>query len=495
MNKKIKLLVTLLLIAGAAATFNLVPSSAMMEKTLPEQELNSVQTIANILSFAKSTRGQRVWPGFQLAESPVVLWFDNGHVYALNMKGKRGWKSIILPLGTQVLFSSVDRWGVTNVQMNPEFEVEGQKAYVFHMDLIKGDPFLPFFVFVHERFHPYQEANFEETPPGEYKDHLNAENLALMHLEGELLVEFLQSSDAEDKLEILKDFVAVHKERLNQLDEESRLWENHQQSIEGLADYVGLRTMERTGMRMFAQMHLLMTMRSHVEDPNITELSIKRRHYGVGATLAYALDYLHVKGWKKQVQNGKALDDLLVEALGLTDVDTTQRLADVKKEFKYSDLKDDIVAEAKEYSEEIAFLLNDYRSQKGLTLRIAKPKDNPVSGGGMDKRMLYLADGSILSVENQSDSSTADRKWTMTLDVPYVFQDKDGVHEFKVDKDSKISIDNEPYLVGQLLTQEDKEIPFDSLTWEGQNGKFTAKCPGVLKTEQGKVCISFDRKS
>jgi hypothetical protein len=493
MNKKIKLLVALILIAGAALYFNTVPLPSAMEQTISDQEIYSVQTISNILSFAKSKRGERIWPGFQLAEGPVVLWFDNGHVYALNLKGKnQGWKNIILPNGSQALYSAEDRWGATKVEMNPEFNIEGQKAYVFHLDLIKNHPFLPYFVFVHERFHPYQESAFTETPTGEYKDHLNSENLALMHIEGQLLLEFLQSSDPDEKLERLKDFIAVHKQRLSEMEQESILWEKHQQTIEGLADYVGLRMLERSGiMRTFAQMHLLITMQSHIDDPNITELSIKRRHYGVGATLGYALDYLHVKGWKKQVQSGKSLDDILLETLNESPEESTSRLASVKQSREYSEIKLDIQEATKEYSEDIAYLMNEYQAQEGLTMKIAKPK-NPVSGGGMDMRMLYLSDGSILSVENQSVSSTSDRTWNMTLDVPYVFQDKEGAREFKVEYDLKVVIDDKPYLVKQLV--DEKEIPFQTLSWEGQRGKFSAQCSGVLRMHEGKVCIDFDDK-
>ncbi len=168
---------------------------------------------------------------------------------------------------------------------------------------------------VHERFHVYQIQYFEsEKSSGQevegemaYPESENSENIALMQLEELVLLDFMKALDGNAHAEAtaqLKTFIAINKQRRKLLSHSSLVWEARQQIVEGLADYAAAKNLdvfayfgERTG-----QKHILNTMQRYAQDDDINERAPKWRHYGVGASLGYALDFLNVNHWKKNVE-------------------------------------------------------------------------------------------------------------------------------------------------------------------------------------------------
>lgn len=465
-----------------------------IESSIPSKELLSIDRIVNIIE--KTNETNTAWPGYEISNVPVVIWFDSGHIFAINVNSSDKFWEKIHVRNTNVLFSTEDHWGFTKHEIHHKYPFENQNVYLFHFNLSSNFSPLPFIIFLHERFHPHQVANFinaKDVSEG-YKDHLNPENLALIHLEHEVLIDFLRSFD-QHKLEHLKDFYAVHKARLAFLNPSSVVWERHQQRMEGLADYVSFKTSDLThGIPEFkGKLQLLFTLQAYSRDQNISELAIKQRHYGVGATLAYALDYLKVNNWKMMVESdGKGLDEIFMDEISLSDEESSERIERVKKLYEYEKIKKDLAESIEKYQDQIAGLINDYQTKQGITVVIQKPQGVSVNGGGSDIAMFFLPDGSTLSIDNTSVASTLDNNWKLSLNnVPYLFQTKTEAREFKCEEDLEIVIDQYSFKLRDLIKN---GLPkaFKTISWKGKIGEFSSDVhPGSIEVREGKVCVEY----
>ena len=140
---------------------SLLLSYALFSQEQLTSETQKIALVSQIIKNSTSPRMQQVWPGYNISSKPIFITFGNGHIYAFNIKFPQGgWKKTIVN-GVEVLFSDNDRWGITAAPMQFDFEINGQQAFVFRLDMMPEPDFLPFFVLVHERFHVYQIQYFE----------------------------------------------------------------------------------------------------------------------------------------------------------------------------------------------------------------------------------------------------------------------------------------------------------------------------------------------
>lgn len=472
---------------------------------LPLQELESVKTIAQIITALHEEQASQVWPGYDLTTSPLIITFDNGHLYAFNLKStSHAWQKLTVEK-MNVLYTDKDQWDLSDVPMNPQFEIEGQTAFVFRLDVMQLDPYLPFLVLVHERFHQYQFTHFRDkhSDPDGYLDHLNPENLALMQIEELLLANFLKSygnstEDPQpklDKLECLKNFVAVHTARGALMHSSSIQWEQNQQRMEGMADYVSMKTFDVFHLLpgFDSQTNLLTTIQGYADNDNVSDRVIKWRHYGVGAALGYALDFIHVNNWKEQVEvHGRPLDDLLSQSIVLSDEELAVRVKQVKKVYGYDRLLVSVQKHLTAYQNEIADHVKQFQLLEGVTVTLDSPLGVPLSGGGYDQHLYYMADGSMLSIENTSTNITRDNLWKICFEkTPFIFQGSAGEREFKVESGLQIIMDGQSYSMTDLVKTKNKK-KFTSISWKGERSEFSCvQHKGVLESYQGKIFIRF----
>ena len=72
----------------------------------------------------------------------------------------------------------------------------------------------------------------------------------------------------------------------------------------------------------------------------------------------------------------------------------------------------------------------------------------------MMMQSFFLADGSTLNIEDTSSSISSDNTWKFNVKrVPYLFQNKTGEREFKVEGNLKIELDGKEYAIHDLLKQ------------------------------------------
>lgn len=471
------------------------------EPTIPENEKNAVEKVASIIQHLQQA-GNTVWEGYDLTETPLLITFSSGHLFAFNLKNPSDkWLPFPSHSDQNIQYSEQDHWNATKVQMHPKLPVDGEFAFVFKMDLMQDSSYLPFFVLIHERFHHFQFQAF--APPGRskriYQDHLNPENLLLMQLEDRLLTEFIETTETTSeglfrKKELLKDFVAVNTTRQELMKPSSIAWERDQQKMEGLADYVSIKTFNSFPLddHRKGTTHLLKTLYAINDNLNVADRSIKSRHYSIGASLGLALDFLSVPHWKRLIENGIGLDQILSSSLRLTSQEIKERVAKIRENAEFKKIKVQTQSALESYQNDLKACMEGYQKVDGVTLYLSNPRSQGMSGGGLDQKTYHLGDGSTLSIGNSSTHHSQKNNWNLSLkEVPYLFQKTGGIKEFKINKETKLVLNNNSYQLKELL-KKDQEENFLSISLKGENCEFkSVDNQGKLKIKDGKVYIIF----
>lgn len=429
----------------------------------------AVDKEAQLVQLAQLYREeQSAWPGLQWSEAPLVVTYEDGEIYALGLKNRESvWEEAI----DGILVTSEDLWNVRRERLHPFFPMGEEEAFVFRMNGPRAVKIL-----AHERFHRFQMDHFEDgANAGGYTQHLNVENVALMAVEEALLQEFVQT----DSIESIKEYVAIHRERVALLDEESLDWEEMQQRLEGLADYVAAKM---TGEEK--------DVLSKINDEDLVENAMKWRHYGVGAALGLALDALQVKGWKESVQKGDGLGKLLDEAVALTKEQEAALSKKAKKRFKYKKKKKKVQGQIDAYQATIEGIDTEFAQEESPTLKIGNLTGVGISGGGRSKAIYYLTDGSQVIVKDQSFSASMDGRWTFETKEPTtLYQRSQGYREVKALSDLEIVLDE------KLLDQEidcPREYPFRNLILDSLAVNLEVQdAPGVLIHQGSEVEVRF----
>ena len=251
-----------------------------------------------------------------------------------------------------------------------------------------------------------------------YPESENSENIALMQLEELVLLDFMKALDGNAHAEAtaqLKTFIAINKQRRKLLSHSSLVWEARQQIVEGLADYAAAKNLdvfayfgERTG-----QKHILNTMQRYAQDDDINERALKWRHYGVGASLGYALDFLNVNHWKKNVEQNVPLQVMLEENLYVSDRDAQYLYQEALEKYDFYKMQKEIKEKIDAYNKMLRLHKEKFNSMPGLVINVQTPPDSGLSAGGYSKGVYSLADGSMFSVEDTSKTSSADNHWLL----------------------------------------------------------------------------------
>lgn len=289
-----------------------------MEPQPPQWEERSIGIMDHIFRQFQEKGGQEIWPGFHLADQSILFHFQNRHAYAFGLNNPSDLWEPKMVEGNRVLYCS--RYPNVLPLLHPHFRLGGEKVFVFHLNLVEDSPFLPLLTFIHERFHFHQFQFFqkEQVTPVEMSDYQDIDRLTAMEMEYRLLRSFLEATDQEMKQEYLKNFLAVSEMRRRALHPHSRQWEDHQQKMEGLADYVSVKTFQTfSTIPDFHPEKWLLKMKQMKNPGTITtQDAIKGRHYFVGAALGWALDYYNINDWKLKIEKEKlSLQQLLEETL------------------------------------------------------------------------------------------------------------------------------------------------------------------------------------
>ena len=429
---------------------------------------------------------EKIWEGYNFTNQPSVLVLWDSTILAFHLHSENPqWQKIDDNLQT----SSIDHWKVTKLPMQADFPIDGKKAFLFHLQDAKIDTGLR--IFVHERFHVFQHEHFVNTQNIQPKlsNYENIENLTLAFLENRMLIDFIQGN--RNSLEPLKNFLTLHSIREKLLSEDTIAWEDEQQRMEGLAEYVSHRTLELAGT--YPKQEIIISLLQDERNPENKDFTIHRRHYGVGAVLAMALDYMKVEDWKNKIQNNKqSLVSMLRSAVVLSDDEIQERFKVIKLRYRYDKIFSTLTTVSEHLKNEIAVMLEEYHKTDGIVVEVNVPPQVKCMGGGTNLGMLFVDNGSRLIIADTSTTSTEDDKWMISLkQMPYHFQCTNGTRVFKESKLLEFTIDNQKRTLESLLVLKEA-VPFQTLKWEGDRSSFhSVEYPGKISVQDGKVSILY----
>lgn len=464
-------------------------------------ETKQILLVTRILKNSKSEKMKQVWPGFNLCSKPFFITFHNGHIYAFNIKMHEGqWKRTEIE-GMEIFYTDKDQWGITAAPMQFNFEIQGQEAFIFRLDMMTDPAFLPYFVMVHERFHVYQidhfasEQNFESLEGGaDYPEITNTENLALMQLEELVLLDFMKAlldGSSNEANQLLKTYISIHQKRQKLLQPNSITIEDRQQMVEGLADYASAKNLDVFGYfgEKMGHKHILQTMKNYTEEENISERAQKWRHYGVGASLAYALDFLQVPNWKKAIERNISLQSLVESRVSVSPNEALSLFQTASDRYNYPALIKDTKEKIESHQKMLQSHQDKFQKLPGIVINIQTPPDSGLSAGGYSKGVFSLTDGSMFSVEDTSKTSSADNRWILELrSMPYIFQTNDGFRRFKIQKDTlEVLVDGKVCRLEEM-----RGIPFNQLTLKTSSCSFkSTQNKGYISLENGELNITY----
>lgn len=170
-------------------------------------------------------------------------------------------------------------------------------------------------VIYHEHFHRFQVFNFRHfsTPRGSDAPFVRRmrepEFARRVEIEHRMLSSALESADADSLRALLQGYLSVRHTRTSS-DSVAQWSERQMERIEGVAQYVGLEAVrrvldcDRVGLRADLQQQLEAKARNASDS----------RIYFTGAALSYLLDQMG-EDWKRKVQDGAYLDQLLAAAV------------------------------------------------------------------------------------------------------------------------------------------------------------------------------------
>jgi hypothetical protein len=159
--------------------------------------------------------------------------------------------------------------------------------------------------------------------------------------------------------------------------------------MEGLADYVGYKMMDVLHLAPHFDGHqeLAKALKKEGEGENYSDHAIKWRHYTLGASLGYILDFLQVPGWKNRIEQGASLQDILNDSVKMSSQELENRFEKAKIVYGWKDILAKISKITSEFQNEMESFKSDYEKLKGVELSIGNPGTG-LSGSGSNERML-----------------------------------------------------------------------------------------------------------
>lgn len=452
-----------------------------------ENELVKIAHLKNYLKIFDDKKSEHIWPGFHPNKKPIYLYFKSGNYYALNFSPfSIDWKAVETPAG-YIYTTSYDKWGISKRSTTKQLTIDGQNGFAYQFDQLTED--LSLHVFVHERFHRYQQHKFQNIDNNDwYLDSNNLENLALISLENKIINHYLHSNDTED----LKDFLIVNSYRKRLIKRSSWNREMHMQRIEGTATYVELLAksyFEKGNNELLPEFILKEQHRRRRADGFnlIVDQAARWRHYFVGATICLALDRLHVKNWKEQVEMSlKNPIEILKHNLPLEIKDRGARLAQIKKKYHFAKSSQQARKAFDDYQSRYQQWHKLLKNNNGFYLEVSKPNYELLSTK-RSQRQYYLADQSVLEINTEGKVENKTKDWKMKFKRLPIMINNRVAWIFKLSEKTEFIIDGKPLQLSEL--KKCQTLKFRSLDVTSKQMKFTTRVPGVIFNSNNHIKI------
>jgi hypothetical protein len=368
-------------------------------------EITAVKVVDGFVQVFQA-KADEIWPGYNLAERPVLLYKPSQWALLLNSR-----------VAVDGFYPLPQSWphlkGDVQFQSGTYRDLAGQLAFdvtvgtkkvvavpVSDLYAQRPEPALALFaLLVHEAFHQYQNEAFVHEPDSQSEERYpiqDRENTALAFLEIQLLTKALDASVAKRRDEVescLKEFVAVRDARWRR-NQFVRAFEHHEEIHEGTAKYVEVKSLSLTGGLHYSAGlpgsladdfrsaslpgYLLREFSARVTEGSVTPADMPRnRIYPVGAALGLFLDDIDPE-WKKRVTinaGDVSFLSLIKDGIHLEDGALPDLLAEAKKTHKYEDARQAadrlITAHEKGFRDALAA----FQAQRGYRIQIKLKSD------------------------------------------------------------------------------------------------------------------------
>lgn len=459
-----------LLILGLMTPTALVAEQATLAEA--KQIKPIMQTIKQLCDDAKN----QIWPGYCPADQAIYLNFPSQHrLFALYFQPKSSYWQQITVAGKPIFYTEQDPWNIGHLRMTPNVVIDEQRGFLMQMkhDAFDKDGLL----LLHEMFHFYQLQHFKKQWRRYQADLFSETNLFYSAIEYALTQSYLATSD----IELIKDLLALRHLRRQSVSRDTLAWENLQQSLEGLADYVSYSAVYQHNRNKIHA--LLLKKNQHAMVPHM----LKWRHYRVGFVLADALDQLAVEQWRQKVMAGQTLISLLEKQLHLSTAEKRRR-ADALVE-QYQPLKRQSQQALDDYKQELEQVDQAFQKHPGTALYLRYPKANLV-GGEKAKKSYHLLNGGVIKVDVTGEMHSVDLRWQVNFThLPYLINR--GGALMKIAANPTVNIDGQPRQLRQL--KEDEAWHFKTLTLADKTLSLQIKQPGMIARSPKNKAIVFIR--
>lgn len=340
------------------------------------------------------TFGGEFYPGWDFRKTPVLFYKPNVQELLINYPHKPGGYSKYTgfnPLGDETIYIRNDTTIFSIDDQNTGTEIEGIPVLVvadpfsrmrsqiegavlartkdFVVDWLDEwnflqSPYDEIRTILHEAFHIFQEKMAPEKFANEMVvliyPLLDPVNNSLYVLEGNILWDALFSEDSKERMEKVKEFVAVRTLRQSRLEEEVVEYENLNEYVEGTAVYVEYKFMTIgetvepieemyyhngfNGYRGILSKQLEEEINDMVKIVSVSDDRFGNKYgtgpmrfrlYDLGACQALLLDEI-MPEWKTKIfEKDVYLCDLLKNAVKLSKADGKKYLRQAKKEYNY----------------------------------------------------------------------------------------------------------------------------------------------------------------
>lgn len=374
-----------------------------------------------------------VWRGFN-AQMPIVL---------NSMEGSKAYN-----------FDSKLPQEVQKIALAPEYRIGHEKVFVMR--------YQDSFTFIHELFHRFQKDHFDFKENAGYPDLYNAENQALMQIEEEILLKYVVGPTGELKT----DYLLVRQYRMSHLSEASIAFEDKEERLEGLANFVAMKVTND-------MQPIVVMLEGLVKDKNVVDKSLKWRFYVTGALMGEMLER-EGKDWKHAVEANSLFSQFTMNK-------NEARLNELLDNYRFEEKKQEMTHQIEKIKTGLSRLREDYRNSPGRQVQVMF-SSSPSSGGTVDKILALNEDEKVALKES---GRTESEEWVLeTYQIPFIFKTSDALI-FKLQ--NQIEVD------GRKVNIEDIEEPvsFKEIAWTDRQSRFKSKKEGVLIPHENYLEISF----
>lgn len=338
-----------------------------------------------ILSALAETLGQSsynaeaVWPGFNPAATPMVL-YDKGRLALLVNHPKPPLGFSPLTLLPPTLRGHVHAYWGEVPQFNRMSNVSAsfgsvRATFLPYQHFRSGKPkaqdlLTPLFAaFSQERFRALSELS-NQAPESSQPSYIETPTmLALVNLENRILAHALRLKTPDELRGVSRYFMAVRKERGSNLPPKTLRFEGHGESVSGAMRYTITRyslDKARKGVTPPASEAVIQDVRRTLIRPITDEDSHRAQLSASGAAMGLLLERLGTPHWKEAVMRGKPLAEIFSEAIHYRAPEGATLLHTAKTRFGYAQL----LAQANDATRQYPAVYKDFLRNPGARLAL-----------------------------------------------------------------------------------------------------------------------------